>query len=77
MQFTTPQIQRRTRRDSTRDSGKDSSSEQGSMKVWKTAVGQSASDEREDIQKRVDDLSGKIDELMSLLMAQTRTDVGN
>jgi hypothetical protein len=73
VQFTTPQIQRRLRRDSTKDSGKDSGSEQGLTKVWKTTVGQSASEEREDIQKRVDGLSTKIDELMALLMAQTKT----
>jgi hypothetical protein len=39
------------------------------MKVWKAAVGTNG---QEDLQRKVDDLSAKIEELTALLMAQAQ-----
>jgi hypothetical protein len=54
-------------KDSERDEGGDAP---GLMKVFKTAVGQTGSEERESIQNQLNDLSAKIDELTALLMVQ-------
>jgi hypothetical protein len=47
----------------------ESASEPGLMKVWKAAVGTNG---QEDLQRKVDDLSAKIEELTALLMAQAQ-----